>query len=237
MISKDSYGRSEFDDDGDDAGEHPGERNAVVGQIHLYNENDDENSDDDGVEWDGSESELVSDDDQEGYEENQTGIKIKYKLCEEEVYEFLKHSKAYKKNRKLQKNHTIIQAILIILLMIFAAVMRSPYYAILTLFPVAAIVGIWVFPHISIRKVIKKFTSRGEVRAEVFPDKITIQSKAKECEIPLNGSGECEEFANMIIVYPRNSETIMIPIRSIDPEFLPDIQAMIFAGSRPRYED
>ena len=49
-------------------------------EIIENNRNNDENPD-----WDGSESELVADDDAEEYEIPETGIKISYSLTENEM--------------------------------------------------------------------------------------------------------------------------------------------------------
>lgn len=189
------------------------------------------------VEWDGSEAELVSDDEDEKYEENKTGVKIKYTLSESEISEFFKHTEGYQKNSRLQKNHTIIQAIIFLVLIMLWAYMGSIYYAFLTVFPVISVIVLWTIPILSRKKLAKKFCSGEEISAEIFPDKITINIKNVEKEILLDGNCECEEVAGIILIYPKHSETIMIPIRSIEPEFIPDVQAMIFAGSQPRYEN
>ena len=48
------------------------------------------------VEWDGTEAELIVEDDVEEYEENQTGIKVKYVLSESEISEIFKHTESHK---------------------------------------------------------------------------------------------------------------------------------------------
>ena len=60
-------------------------------EIIENNRNNDENPD-----WDGSESELVADDDAEEYEIPETGIKSTYSLTENEMYKCLYHSRLYK---------------------------------------------------------------------------------------------------------------------------------------------
>ena len=73
--------------------------------------NSEENSESPEEEWDGSEAEIVVDDESEEYEEENTGIKIKYTLKPEEIREFVQSSEGYEKNKKAQKKHTIIQSI------------------------------------------------------------------------------------------------------------------------------
>lgn len=196
---------------------------------------DDQNISD--VEWDGSEVELVSEEEEEKYEENRTGVKIKYTLSESEISEFFRHTEGYKKNSRLQKNHTIIQTVIFLVLILLWVYMGSIYYAFLTIFPVLSVIVIWTIPILSRKKLAKKFCSGEEISAEIFPDKITMKIKDSEKEVLFDGACECEEVAGIILIYPKDAETIMIPMRAIEPEFLPDVQAMIFAGAQPRYEN
>ena len=57
---------------------------------------DNEEKNDENPEWDGSEAELVSDDDAEEYEIPETGIKLSYSLSSDEMYKCLYHSRLYK---------------------------------------------------------------------------------------------------------------------------------------------
>ena len=52
------------------------------------------------IEWDGSEAELVPDEDAEEFEDNFAGIKLSYVLKEDEIYDALRSSKSYRSAQK-----------------------------------------------------------------------------------------------------------------------------------------
>ncbi len=53
------------------------------------------------IEWDGSEAELVPDEDAEEFEDNFAGIKLNYVLKEDEIYDALRSSKVIKVRKKI----------------------------------------------------------------------------------------------------------------------------------------
>ena len=72
----------------------------------------------DAVQWDGSEAQLVADEDAAEYEEQQTGVQLSYILTEQELLEALKTSG----NTKARKNRTALYSILLaVLFIVFAA--------------------------------------------------------------------------------------------------------------------
>ena len=188
----------------------------------------------DDVEWDGTESELILEDDTEEYEENQTGIKLKYVLTEEEISEIFKHTEGYQKNRILQRNQTIIHSLIFVALLCLWIFLKNTYYAFLLIFPVACILALWIVPIFSIKRLAKDFFSGEEISVEIYPDKITASVRESEREILLDGTSQYEIIANQMIIYPKQGNALIIPIRAVDPEFLPDIQAMIVAGTNPK---
>ena len=64
------------------------------------------------IEWDGSEAELVPDEDAEEFEDNFAGIKLSYVLKEDEIYDALRSSKSYKSAQKRLIAESIISCIL-----------------------------------------------------------------------------------------------------------------------------
>lgn len=201
-------------------------------------ESETEESSDD-VEWDGSESELILEDDNEEYEEDMTGIKLKYVLSEKEISEIFKHTEGYRKNCKLQKNHTIIQSVVFVVLLVLWLALGNTYYALLAALPILCIAIIWIIPIFSIKRLARDFFSGEEISTEIYPDKICmeIKDRGKEREILLDGTAEYEELAGEILIYPKNSDTLIIPMRAIEPEFLPDVQAMLVAGTKPKDDE
>ena len=188
-------------------------------------------------EWDGSEAEIVVDDESEEYEDENTGIKIKYSLKPEEIREFVQNSDGYEKNRKAQKKHTIIQSIVFILMILLGLISGNGYYMLLSLFPLLSLLLIWVIPYVGIRKLIGNVLKNQEFGVEVFPDKIDVISKGGKKEIMLDGSCESEELENMIEIFSCGELALIIPMRAVEPEFKADLQAMIFAGTKLRYKD
>ena len=201
------------------------------------NEENFSSSSTDDVEWDGSEAELILEDDMEEYEEKNTGAKIRYILSEEEIIEIFKHTKGYQKNKELQKKHIIIQGGLFIVLLVLWLFMKNNYYALLMLMPLFCIGVILWAPIFSMKRLARDFYSGEEINLEIYPDKIQLSVKGKEREVPLDSTLKYEEIAGMIVLYPKEGDTLLIPIRAIEPEFLPDIQAMIFAGAEPKREE
>ncbi len=200
-------------------------------------EDSEKDEEEQAVEWDGSEAFRVEDKDAEDYEENTTGVRITYKLEKEEIYKSLKHSKIYKKNVSMQVKHTVVQVILILLLIIASVIMKNRVYAYTAMVPLVSIIGIWILPIVSIKKLSRDMCKDKNVSIEIFPDVIEVDVNGIKSEILLDGECECEEFDGLIILNPSKGSSLIIPVRSIEPEFLPDVQAMIVSGTLPRKED
>lgn len=188
-------------------------------------------------EWDGSEAEIVIDDESEEYEDENTGIKIKYRLNPDEIRKFVQSSEGYEKNKKAQKKHTIIQSVVFVLMVILSAITNNRYYLVLSAFPLVSLLLIWIIPYIGMRKIIGKVLKNQEFSVEIFPDKIDVTTKNFEKEIMLDGSCESEEIENMIEIFSDGELSLLIPTRAVEPEFRADLQAMILAGTKPRYKN
>ena len=193
--------------------------------------------DDEGEKWDGSEAEIVLDDEAEEYEEETTGIKIKYALRATEVQEFIKHTEVYKKNRRIQNKHTIVQSVIFLAMLALSFIMHNEYYLWLAGFPVLAVLLIWAVPFFKGKQLVREMFEKDEVSVEIFPDKIEVQHIDYKQEIPLDGSYESEDYGKLILLFEKEEIKLIIPVRAIEPEFLADVQAMIFAGAKPRYKD
>jgi hypothetical protein len=195
------------------------------------------NHDDDpkeNMERDGSESELVFDDETEEYEENMTGIKISYKLDKKDIYEFIKNSAPYEKKKKEKKKHTVVQAVMFLVLIVLAVVTKNNLYTFCSLIPFLTGIGLWIIPHLSMKNLVNSIYDEREYAVEIFPDKIEVLHAGLTKEFPLDESGKCEIITDkLILVYSKAKESLIIPIRAIKPECLPDVQAMIIAGAQP----
>ncbi len=187
--------------------------------------------------WDGSEAEIVVDDEAEEYEDETTGIKIKYTLKPEEVRSFIRHSEGFRQNRKAQRKHTVIQNIVFVAMIILAIATGSEYYKWLAVFPVIALFIMWLVPFFGMKKLIRELFKNEEMSVEIFPDKIEIEGKTQCREIPLDGSCESEEFDDMIMIFSKDGPSLLVPLRAVEPEFQADVQAMLLAGAKPRYKN
>lgn len=220
---------------------HPAEKLEVKpeSQIDLnseFNEEDEKSENDEEGEpperWDGSEAEIIVDDESESYEDEDTGIKLKYSLTTKEMKSFVRRSEIYQKNKRVQKKHTIVQSVFFVLMIALAIIFKSWYYAWLSVYAVVFLALIWLIPLISIRKIVKKMFFDEEITAEIFTDKIEIQKGSTKKEIILDGSCNYEEYDNMMIISsPCDGLSLIIPVRAIEPEFRAEVQAMLLAGS------
>lgn len=221
---------------------HPAEKLEVKTENQMdlnpeFNEEDEKSENDEDGEpperWDGSEAEIIIDDEGESYEEEDTGIKIKYSLTSDEIRSFVKRSEIYQRNKKVQKKHTVVQSIFFVLMITFAIIFKSRYYAWLSVYAVVFLVLIWLIPVIGVRRIVKKMFFNEEITAEIFTDKIEIVRGGQKREITLDGSCDYEEYDNMIIISsPCDGLSLIIPIRAIEPEFRAEVQAMLLAGSK-----
>ena len=202
-----------------------------------YTSEDDGEKSEEGepVEWDGSEAEIVLDDESEDYEGEVTGIKIKYFLNESEVLELLTRSENYVKERKKQIKNVWLPLLIFAAVIILGTIFQSRYYLLLSIFPLSSVVLAWFVPYFAVKKAAKTLAKEDETCAEFFPDHIEITNSKKTREIPLDGSFESETHGNMILIFSQMEGVVLvIPLRAIEPDFLPEIQAMIYAGMRKK---
>lgn len=183
--------------------------------------------------WEGEEAEIVADDDAEDYEDEETGIKIKYKLNSKEIKSFITHAESYKTNKKAQKKHTIVQGFILMAMLFVGIITQNIYYFYLCLLPLLSFFIIWASLLLNVRRISKKVFLNKELTLEIFPDKILICRGKIEQEIALDGSCDYEEYDNLITISSFSGTGVVIPIRAIEPEFRAEVQAMILAGAKP----
>ena len=79
----------------------------------------------------------------------------------------------------------------------------------------------------------KKYADGHEVRMKIYPDHIEMGQVEKKWEIPLDGTTERAVFKNLMILYIGSKNMVILPLRCVEPTVLPEVQAMIFAGTQP----
>lgn len=186
--------------------------------------------------WDGSESELVEDDEAEVYEEKYAGIKFGYTLKKDEIFSCLKHTGQFKANGV----HSIVEICLLLVLFVMFFVLffvtKNKINIILGVISFAIIVLLIVVPRFFVGFNANKLTTGRKLSVEIYPDEIEVDSGISTWKIPLDGSCLFEEFNDMFLLFLPQEKLFVIPTRAIEPDFLADVQAMIIAGTKPKEE-
>lgn len=188
----------------------------------------------DSIEWDGSEAELVADESAEVFEEQHTGIKLKYVLTSGEIFRAL---------RKVQYTGTrVALSVVAVLLCAGAAGMflvkwnatGNHRYMSLAAVCILMVLIIGAYPSLRIKLHAVKIADGKEIRMKIYPDHIEMGLFDKKWEIPLDGSCERLHFDNMIVLYIRDGNMVILPLRCVEPAVLPEVQGMILAGTQPK---
>ena len=96
---------------------------------------------------------------------------------------------------------------------------------------------IWLVPRQGMKMRARALADGKNIHVSIYPDEVVIGEGAGAWEIPLDGTSEIEEFDNMLVLFAKGDRMLCIPLRSIEPAVLPEVEAMLFAGSRPKEED
>ncbi|MDQ5983104.1 MAG: hypothetical protein RUMPE_00102 [Eubacteriales bacterium SKADARSKE-1] len=184
------------------------------------------------VEWDGSESEFVEDDDSLEYEEKYSGIKLSYALRKEEIVSCIKHCKS-------NKVYTIVGSFLLgsfVLVYLLLYISNRSVLNLIIFLVGLILLALWVsnvIPLFLERMNTDKFPNNKKLSVEIYSDCITINDGSCEWDILLNGTSKLKEFNNMFLIFLPSQKVFIIPKRAIEPDFLPDVEAMLVAGTEP----
>lgn len=208
----------------------------------ISEENEKTNSESDDVRLSGEETaqdenKIVADDEFEEYEEENTGIKISYKLSPEEIYGVMGKMGNFKDTVKTQQRQTLLHAGILGVIVAIVLLMRNPIYLWFAVFPVLAIILIWCVPFFGVRRILSKTFTDKPITLEVFPDEIDVVQGGKKREIVLDDSCESEEYDDVIVITKNDVIKLMLPLRAVEPEFRAEVQAIILAGIKPKEED
>ncbi len=185
---------------------------------------------------DNPDAEIIADDRAEEYKEEVTGIKIKFTLTPEEIRDFMRCSRVREECRKLQRKHIVLQSTLLGILVLIAFISKSLYYVFMAVFPLLSLGLMWLIPFINMKCSVKKLLKEEEFTVEIYPDRLEIESKSGKREIYLNNVCESDEYNNTIMIFAPEGYGAIIPLRAIEPELRADVQAIIAAGSNPRWK-
>lgn len=188
----------------------------------------------DRVEWDGSEAELVADETALAFEEQHTGIKLKYTLTSSEIF------KVFWKNQ-YTGTRIALSVIAAVLSAVMAAVFFGQFrgtgdsrYLSLAVVCLLVLLVVAIFPTVVIAVHSSKTADGREIRMKVYPDHIEMGLPDKKWEIPLDETSECIQIENLLVLYIDDRNMVILPLRCVEPAVLPEIQAMILAGTHPK---
>ena len=190
---------------------------------------------DENPQWDGSESELVADDDAEEYEIPETGIKISYALTENEMYKCLYHSRLYKTKGKRAVLQTVIFAAAGMIFLLTYFLTNSQYNVYNLFFGIlcfAMTAVIWLVPYMHMKNLAKIMADGKTVEAEIYPTHIDIGKDDGAWTVELDGKAEIAEFDGIIMIYD-DDRSFAVPERVIEPEVYNEIKAILLSGTMP----
>lgn len=189
----------------------------------------------------GDQPTLVSDD-AEAYEDQQTGVAVSYVLKEQEIFQCLKRAgfSGSRGVRILAGSALLAVAAVVCLVQGIRTGNSSLYDWAACCFVLAAAFLLW--PLRNLRTIAKNGAEAGKIHLKIYPDHIEAQNSAKQIEIPLDGTSERVRLQNTIALFlPHQEKTdgktphlLILPLRCIDETVLPDVEAMLLAGTRPK---
>ena len=184
------------------------------------------------ADWDGNEAELVADEDAAEYEEQNTGIQLSYVLKEHEILECLKSSGMMSRTTgKRAVIETIILGVLAVVFFVTYLVENKNDPLFFSGICLLVIAIIWIVPQVGMRRKARSLTDGKEIKVVVYPDVIEIGENEGYWEIPLDGSCVLHRENRLLFLYS-GSRALILPLRSIEPAVLADVEARILAGSR-----
>lgn len=184
-------------------------------------------------EWDGSEAELVADEDAAEYEEQNTGIQLKYTLRQDEVYAALMKMQ-YTQQRIALTAAAVVLGILSAALSFlnFYRLKEGQVLAFGILCLVLVVLILWL-PAARNRMRAKSLASGKEILMTVYPDHVEMGQGETGWEFQLDGSCGRDVARDLLLLYIDGENTVILPLRCIEPAVLPEVQAMLYAGTRP----
>lgn len=183
-----------------------------------------------GVEWDGSEAELVADEGAAEYEEYNTGIALHYTLKEQEIFPVLVKTQYTQKRIALSVFAAVLGLVLGVYYLLQGAAGRGEFTS-LGIVCLLLVVLVVPSPLYHLRNSAKAAADGKEIRIKIYPDHLEMGFRPGE-EIPLDGTIQRLTMKGLIVLYI-GSQIVILPLRCIEPAVLPEVQAMLFAGTRP----
>ncbi len=194
----------------------------------------------DNPEWDGTQGELVSDDDAEEYEIPETGYKISYVLTQEEMYKCLYHSNMFKTKGTRAVVQSVILGIAAVIFFVIYFTTNSQYNRYNIIFGIVCLVtiaAIWIVPHLYLKNMSRMMADGKTIEAQIYPTHIDIGRNDGKWSIELDGRAQIQEFDNIIMIFTDHERAFAIPERVIEPDVYNEIRAILMSGTEPDEEE
>lgn len=212
----------------------------LIKEISEELKENEENQSDENPEWDGSEAELVADDDAEEYEIPETGIKLSYVLTRDEIFRCLYHSRLYKTKGARAVFETVVFALSAVAFFLAFFLSKNEYSSYNLFFGILCLVMIavvWLVPYFHLKSLSKIMANGKTIEVEIYPDHLDIGKDEGAWSIELDGNSEIAEFDNIFMLTTPKGQTFAIPERIIEPELYNEIKAILFSGAKPTKQD
>lgn len=190
------------------------------------------------VQWDGSEAEMVPDEDAEEYEDDYAAVKLTYTLSDQEWYRALLAQKLPK------KRGICLWAVRVLLLAgafaLFAAFLRlsQPAFLAAGILCLAAEVAT-ILPYAWLLWQAGKRQDYLPYTLKIYPDEIEVSHGRDAYTVPLDESRVREEKYGLLLIYRAQTyiekgAVLVLPLRSVEPGMLADVEAIVRAGTNRR---
>lgn len=238
----DGYGSSEpilTKQDGQEEGQQGNEweLSQVLQQAQGQKQMEQSQEEDPNPVWDGSEAEFVPDEDAQIYEQQNPGIGLNYVLRQEEAYTCLKRGRYTKTTGVRAGVEAGVTGLMAVLFGVSYFLYGNTVNLVMAALCLVLCAVVVLVPHLGMKSRARQIANGRELHVEVYPDTVMIGRGDGQWEIPLDGTSCLEEFEEMLLLTTPKNKMLAIPLRSIEPAVLPDVQAMLVAGTQPSEEE
>ena len=191
--------------------------------------------------WDGTDAEFVEDEDAAEYEQAQTGIRLGCSLRPEEVMTALNRSGFSKTLGRRAVVDAVLLGALAVLFFVqhfFFQVGQALFFGVVALICLGLV---FLVPYFGRKKMTQRILSdphSAKLDCVIYPDSVVLGSGEGRWEIPLDGTCRMETYKKMLLLFPAGQrEMVILPLRCIELSVLPEVQAILEAGTARQEEE
>lgn len=180
-----------------------------------------------------------------GWRREQRGIELSYVLGAQEIYRALRYSSRF---RPGSLRFRLLIAACAAAAVLFGAAGISTYRGIGLFYAAlcaAAAVLLCVVPRLVDERRARDFADGRTVRATVYQDRVEFDFGGGKKKIPLDGSARYAQTGDLLLLYPPETgdrkrgraagrRPLILPARCVVPHLLPEVQAVLISGTRPK---